>query len=36
MSQKEAKRAQAMELLVAGKASQKEAGKMLSVGVHQI
>lgn len=36
MSQKEAKRAQVMELLTAGKIDQKEAGKRLSVSVRQI
>ena len=36
MSQKEAKRGQVMELLAAGKVSQKEAGKMLAVSVRQI
>jgi transposase len=36
MSQKEAKRGQVMELLLAGKIDQKEAGKMLAVGVRQI
>jgi transposase len=36
MSQKEAKRGQVMELLTAGKISQKEAGKMLAVSVRQI
>lgn len=36
MSQKEAKRGQVMELLMAGKTNQKEAGKMLAVSVRQI
>lgn len=36
MSQKEAKRGQIMELLMAGKTNQKEAGKMLAVSVRQI
>lgn len=36
MSQKEAKRAQVMELLTAGKLDQKEAGKRLGVSVRQI
>ncbi|BBJ24602.1 hypothetical protein W01_25290 [Candidatus Nitrotoga sp. AM1P] len=36
MSQKEAKRGQVMELLLAGKVDQKEAGKMLAVSVRQI
>lgn len=36
MSQREAKRAQVMELLEAGKIDQKEAGKRLAVGVRQI
>lgn len=36
MSQKEAKRGQVMELLVAGKTNQKEAGKMLAVSVRQV
>jgi transposase len=36
MTQKEAERAQAMELLTAGKIDQKEAGKRLSVSVRQI
>ena len=36
MSQKEAKRGQVMELLLAGKIDQKEAGKMLAVSVRQI
>ena len=36
MSQKEAIRAQVMELLTAGKIDQKEAGKRLSVSVRQI
>ena len=36
MSQKEAKRAQIMELLTAGKIDQKEAGKRLAVSVRQI
>ena len=36
MSQKEAKRAQVMELLTAGKIDQKEAGKRLAVSVRQI
>ena len=36
MSQKEAKRAQVMELLTAGKIDQKEAGKRLTVSVRQI
>jgi hypothetical protein len=36
MSQKEAKRRKAMELLTAGKIDQKEAGKMLAVSVRQI
>ena len=36
MSQKEAKRAQVMELLTAGKISQSEASKRLAVSVRQI
>ena len=36
MSQKEAERAQIMELLTAGKIDQKEAGKRLAVSVRQI
>ena len=36
MSQKEAKRAQVIELLTAGKIDQKEAGKRLAVSVRQI
>ena len=36
MSQKEAKRGQVMELLTAGKVTQKEAGKILAVSVRQI
>lgn len=36
MSQREAKRAQVMELLTAGKIDQREAGKRLSVSVRQI
>ena len=36
MSQKEAKRGQVMELLIAGKIEQREAGKMLAVSVRQI
>ena len=36
MSQKEAKRAQVMELLTAGKIDQKEAGQRLAVSVRQI
>ena len=36
MSQKEAIRAQVMELLTAGKIDQKEAGKWLAVSVRQI
>ena len=36
MSQKEAKRGQVMELLSAGKVTQKEASKMLAVSVRQI
>ena len=36
MSQKEAIRAQVMELLSAGEIDQKEAGKRLSVSVRQI
>lgn len=36
MSQKEAKQGQVMERLMAGKTSQKEAGKMLAVSVRQV
>ena len=36
MSQKEAIRAQVMELLAAGKIDQQEAGKRLAVSVRQI
>ncbi|MDD5180331.1 MAG: hypothetical protein PHT15_03625 [Gallionellaceae bacterium] len=36
VSQKEAKRAQVMELLTAGKTDQREAGKRLAVSVRQI
>jgi len=36
MTQKEAKRAQVMELLTAGKIDQGEAGKRLAVSVRQI
>ena len=36
MSQKEAIRAQVMELLTAGKIDQKEAGNRLAVSVRQI
>ena len=36
MSQKEAKRAQVMALLMAGKINQKEAGQRLAVSVRQI
>lgn len=36
MSQKEAKRGQVMEQLLAGKIDQNEAGKMLAVSVRQI